>query len=95
MHKIISLRLRYFPFSGRAEAIRDALRIGRVDFVDELLTFEQFNDARAVNEFPFGSLPVMMVESDAGTQCVAQSNAILRLAGRLSGLYRWRIYYRR
>jgi prostaglandin-H2 D-isomerase / glutathione transferase len=87
MNTITSMRLRYFPFSGRAEAIRDALRIGQIAFVDEHLTYEQFTDCRTAGEFPFGGLPVLVVETSEGTQCVAQSNAILRLAGRMSGLY--------
>jgi len=87
MNTFTSLRLRYFPFTGRAEAIRDALRIGRITFVDEHLSYEQFEDCRGAGEFPFGGLPVLVVESGEGEQCVAQSNAILRFAGRLSGLY--------
>ena len=87
MNTITSMRLRYFPFSGRAEAIRDALRIGQIAFVDEHLTYEQFRDCRTAGELPFGGLPVLVVETSEGSQCVAQSNAILRLAGRMSGLY--------
>jgi len=87
MNTITSLQLRYFPFPGRAEAIRDALRIGRIPFVDEHLTFEQFRDCRAAGEFPFGGVPVLVVDTGEGQQCVAQSNAILRFAGRQSGLY--------
>lgn len=87
MSTIGSLRLRYFPFPGRAEAIRDTLRIGQITFVDEHLTSEQFKACRAANEFPFGGLPVMLIETAEGELCVAQSNAILRFAGRLTGLY--------
>jgi glutathione S-transferase len=82
-----SLRLRYFSFPGRAEAIRDALRIGRIDFIDELLTHEQFARSREAGEFPFGGVPVLVIETDNGLQCVSQSNAILHFAGQLSGLY--------
>lgn len=84
-----SLRLRYFSFPGRAEPIRDSLRIGRIDFIDEQLTFEQFDRCREDGEFPFGGVPVMVIETDSGWQCVSQSNAILQFAGRLSGLYPW------
>jgi len=82
-----SLRLRYFSFPGRAEAIRDALRIGRIDFIDEQLSHEQFARCREAGEFPFGGAPVLVIETDNGTQCVSQSNAILHFAGHLSGLY--------
>jgi glutathione S-transferase len=87
MDNIRSLRLRYFPFTGRAEPIRDALRIGAVTFEDAHIPPEQFSTRRAAGEFPFGGLPVLDIETTTGKFCVAQSNAILRLAGRLSGLY--------
>ena len=87
MNTYKSLRLRYFSFPGRAEPIRDALRIGRIEFIDEQLTFEQFGRCREAGEFPFGGVPVMVIETDDGTQCVSQSNAILHFAGQLSGLY--------
>jgi glutathione S-transferase len=82
-----SLRLRYFPFTGRAQPIRDTLRIGHIDFIDEHLSYEQFTACRAANEFPFGGLPVMVIETASNKLCVAQSNAILRFAGRMAGLY--------
>jgi glutathione S-transferase len=87
MNTFTSLRLRYMEFPGRAQAIRDTLRIGRIEFVDEHLTLDQFHDCRAAGEFPFGGIPVLVIETRDGTQCVAQSNAILRFAGRLAGLY--------
>jgi len=87
MNTFTSLRLRYFAFPGRAEPIRDTLRIGHIGFEDEHLTPEQFRDCRAAGELPFGGLPVLVFETSEGSQCVAQSNAILRFAGRLAGLY--------
>jgi glutathione S-transferase len=87
MNNITSLRLRYFPFPGRAGPIRDALNIGGIDFEDEHVPPEQFRQRRTAGEFPFGGLPVLDVETTAGKVCSAQSNAILRFAGRLSGLY--------
>jgi glutathione S-transferase len=87
MNNILSLQLRYFPFTGRAAPIRDALQIGHVMFDDVHVPPEQFRERRAAGEFPFGGLPVLDVETTAGTLCSAQSNAILRFAGRLSGLY--------
>jgi len=87
MNNIVSLRLRYFPFPGRAGPIRDALQIGRIKFQDEHVPPEQFRARRAAGEFPFGGLPVFDVETTERRVCAAQSNAILRYAGRLSGLY--------
>ena len=87
MENITSLRLRYFPFPGRAGPIRDAFNIGNVKFEDDFVPPEQFRERRATGEFPFGGLPVLDVETTTGKVCSAQSNAILRFAGRLSGLY--------
>ena len=87
MKNIIALRLHYFPFAGRAGAIRDAFNIGGIDFDDVQLPPELFRDLRAAGEFPFGGLPVLDVETTTGKMRVAQSNAILRFAGRLAGLY--------
>ena len=87
MENIKLLRLRYFPFTGRAAAIRDAFTIGHVAFEDDFIPPEQFRERRAAGEFPFGGLPVLDVETTSGKYCSAQSNAILRFAGRLSGLY--------
>lgn len=87
MNNILSLRLRYFPFTGRAAPIRDALNIGGVEFDDVHIPPQEFRQRRMAGEFPFGGLPVLDVETEKGSLCSAQSNAILRLAGRLSGLY--------
>ncbi len=87
MNEIVSLRLRYFPFPGRASPIRDALQIGGVAFEDSHVPPESFAAQRTAGEFPFGGLPVLDIETTSGKVCSAQSNAILRLAGRLSGLY--------
>ena len=87
MDKLLSLRLHYFPFPGRAGAIRDTLQIGRIAFEDVHVTFEKFQEQKAAGEFPFGAVPVLDVETATTKHRVAQSNAILRFAGRLAGLY--------
>ena len=82
-----TLRLRYFPFPGRAAPIRDALRIGGVAFDDVHVPPDRFRELKAAGELPFGSLPVLDVETPGGIVSAAQSNAILRFAGRRAGLY--------
>ena len=82
-----TLRLRYFPFPGRAGAIRDALRIGGIAFEDAHVPPDQFGALKASGELPFGSLPVLEVETARGRVSAAQSNAILRFVGRRAGLY--------
>lgn len=80
------LTLLYFPFGGRAAAIRDAFRIGGVAFEDKHLGREEFRRLKSEGELPYGSLPVLDIGGDR-PQRIAQSNAILRYAGRLAGLY--------
>ena len=81
------LRLRYFPFPGRAGAIRDALRIGGIAFEDAHVPPDRFGALKASGELPFGSLPVLDIETRGGRIRAAQSNAILRFVGRQAGLY--------
>ena len=81
------LRLHYFPFPGRGGAIRDAFRVGGITFDDVHVPPDRFRDLKAAGELPFGSLPVLDLESPAGTVRAAESNAILRFAGRRAGLY--------
>jgi len=83
----ITLRLRYFPFPGRGGAIRDALRIGGIAFEDVHVPPDRFGERKAAGEFPFGSLPVLDIETARGKVTAAQSNAILRFVGRRAGLY--------
>ncbi len=87
MSSDVTLRLRYFPFPGRAAAIRDTLRLGGVAFEDVHVPPDRFQKQKAAGELPFGSLPVLDVVTAAGTVSAAQSNAILRFAGRRAGLY--------
>jgi glutathione S-transferase len=87
MSDAATLRLRYFPFPGRAGAIRDALHIGGIPFEDVHVPPEHFAELKAAGELPFGSLPVLDVVSAGKTVSAAQSNAILRYVGRRAGLY--------
>jgi glutathione S-transferase len=87
MSNDVTLRLRYFPFPGRGAAIRDALRIGGIAFEDVHVSPDRFQQQKAAGELPFGSLPVLDVETPRGMVSAAQSNAILRFAGRRAGLY--------
>jgi glutathione S-transferase len=80
------LTLLYFPFGGRAAPIRDAFRIGGIAFEDKHIGRDEFRRMKADGELPYGSLPALDVGGDR-PQRIAQSNAILRYAGRLSGLY--------
>ncbi|KAF1335298.1 Glutathione s-transferase, partial [Globisporangium splendens] len=80
-HTVPKLKLTYFPRPGRGEPIRLALHIGGIPFEDERITPEEL--AVRKPSLPFNQLPVLEVDGDV----IAQSLAILRYAGTLSGLY--------
>ena len=76
------LKLSYFDtHGGRAEPVRLALHIGGVAFDDRRFAFPQFAEIR--KSTPFGQVPTLDVD---GTQ-FTQSDALLRFAGKLAGLY--------
>jgi glutathione S-transferase len=76
------LKLSYFDFhGGRAEPIRLALAMGGIAFEDHRFTAAEFAEVRKTA--PFGQVPVLHVD---GVQ-VTQSDAMLRYAGKLAGLY--------
>ncbi len=77
------IQLIYFDFAGRGEAIRDALRWGRVPFNDVRVSFAEFQAMRASGRLPYDRLPILELED--GT-ILAQSNTILRWAAERAGL---------
>lgn len=76
------LRLTYFDGPWLAEPIRNAFLLGDVEFVDERITGGDWATLKPA--MPFGSLPILTVDDD---KVYSQSDAILRYAGILSGLY--------
>ena len=76
------LKLSYFDFhGGRGEPARLALSIGGIPFEDDRVNTSDWGARKP--DTPFGALPVLEVDG----QAVAQSNAINRYVGRLTGLY--------
>ena len=76
------LQLNYFDMhGGRAEPVRLALHIGGVAFEDHRFAFPAFAEFR--KSTPFGQVPTLDVNGTSFTQ----SDAILRYAGKLAGLY--------
>mmetsp|Transcript_15633 Transcript_15633/g.28045 ORF Transcript_15633/g.28045 Transcript_15633/m.28045 type:complete len:215 (+) Transcript_15633:91-735(+) len=77
------IELLYFNIAGKARFIRLAFAIGGVEFKDTRLSRDGFNKAKEAGECPYGQLPVLKVKGEA----LAQSTAILRYVGKITGLY--------
>ena len=70
------------PF-WRAEMSRLALFIGGIEFEDFRPSKEEIATMRNEGIFPFGQFPVLLVDG----KTIAQTGAIARYCGKLSGLY--------
>ena len=70
------------PF-WRAEMSRLALFIGGIEFEDLRPSREEIAKMRTEGIFPFGQFPVLQVDG----KTIAQTGAIARFCGKLSGLY--------
>jgi len=76
------VKVTYWDFAGgRGEEVRLALAIAGVEFDDNRISRESFNALK--HDLPFAMLPVIDIE---GHGTIGQTNAILRLIGRLHGL---------
>jgi glutathione S-transferase len=76
------IKITYFDFhGGRAEPARIALHMSRVAFEDHRVSFQEFGEQR--DTYPFRCLPVVEIDG----KVIAQSNAINRYIGKLTGLY--------
>jgi glutathione S-transferase len=76
-------KVTYFDFAGsRGEEVRLALTIAGVPFEDSRLDRETF--AKLKPDLPFASLPIFELE---GHEVFGQTNAILRLIGRMHDLH--------
>ena len=80
----MKIRFTYFNFPfWRAETSRLALHIGGIEFEDVRPGRDEFRAKKAAGEFPYGQLPVLEVDGEI----FAQSVAIAKFCGKLSGLY--------
>lgn len=76
-----TIKLTYFGLKARAEAIRQAFHVGGIEFEDKRIEFKNWKEVKPTT--PLGYLPTLEVDGAVFTQ----SNAMLRYAGKLSGLY--------
>ena len=80
----MNIRLTYFNFPfWRAETSRLALHMGGIEFEDVRLGGDDFRAKKAAGDFPYGQVPIWEVDG----KVVAQSVAIAKFCGKLSGLY--------
>ncbi|TMW60518.1 hypothetical protein Poli38472_000560 [Pythium oligandrum] len=75
------IKVVYFNAAARAESVRLAFYIGNVPFEDVRLSHQEFGALKET--YPYGQLPVIEVDGEV----IAQSEGMLRYAGRLTGLY--------
>ena len=75
-------RLVYFPEPGRAEAIRVALTLSKLEWEDIEVDGAVYTEMKNNGELPWKMLPVLQTPN--GT--LAESSAILRFVGKSAGL---------
>ncbi len=78
-----AIKITYFPTEGRAEPIRLTLYVGGIEFEDERFTGEEIAVLKEEGKVPFLSMPTMTVDDEI----FAESGAMLRYAGKLTGMY--------
>lgn len=76
--------LKYLDIKGLAEPVRLALHIGGVEFEDVRVTYDDVAATKAdAAANPTGGVPILSING----ACFSQSAALLRWAGRMTGLY--------
>jgi len=74
-----AIQLTYFDIQGAAEKVRLALVLGGIPFSDERVPFDKWGEMKP--KTPYGQLPTMTID---GGEPMAQSDAMLRFAGKLA-----------
>jgi|TARA_B100001142_G_scaffold107435_1_gene109329 glutathione S-transferase len=76
------IELKYFDFAGAAEKVRFTLLMGGVPFKDTRVSFKEWAELKPTTKY--GQLPEMYLNGE--TKPYAQSGAMLRFAGAITGL---------
>lgn len=78
----------YFGIWGRGESIRLTLAAAGATWTERRVDFAAHKKLAGTEELPFGQWPVWTYKTAAGaTKHLAQTDAILRLVGRQTGMY--------
>ena len=75
-------RLIYFSSAGRAEAIRIALDISKLQWENVIVDYSEYSEMKNSKSLPWGLLPVL--ETPSGI--LSESTAILRYIGNMTFL---------
>ena len=84
MSSFPKLELFYFDIPGKGEAIRLHNAFAGLPLKDTRITRDQFLAMKECGNLPYGQVPLLAVD---GKHYIAQSAAIMRYLGKLSGLY--------
>ena len=76
------IELKYFDIAGAAEKVRFTLLMGGVPFKDTRVSFKEWAELKPTTKY--GQLPEMYLNGE--TKPYAQSGAMLRFAGAITGL---------
>ena len=84
-HDQPTLKLYYFDIKGKAESIRLICAYAGLKLEDyRFSNRDEFLAIKASSRLPFGQVPMLEID---GKHAMAQSTAIMRYLGKLSGLY--------
>merc|ERR1712000_35223 len=72
----------YFPVANRAGAIRDAFRLGNIEFENKHISSDELMQGKADGKWPLGAVPVLEIDGKA----YCQSLALLTYVGGLANL---------
>ncbi len=84
LQKNNNIKLVYFDFPfWRVDICRLTLEIANIKYKNIVLSKKYFLKNKKTNEFPFGQLPILVVNN----KTIAQTSAMIRYCGKLANLY--------
>ena len=84
MQKSNNIKLVYFDFPfWRVDICRLTLELAKIKYKNVVLSKKYFLKNKKTKEFPFGQLPILIVNN----KTIAQTSAMIRYCGKLADLY--------